>query len=414
MASIAEAATERQQSPESRFPRDSRFSSPLVARIRPVKKDPSRFRTITIVGVGLIGGSLGLAIRRRFPAVRVVGVDRAPVLKKARNRGAITAGESDLSKAVSNADLVILAAPLDSILHLLPTIARLVPPTTIVTDVGSVKYPVVQVARKHFRGNFIGGHPMAGIELSGIEAAHPLLFENAVYVLTPSKNTRPAHMKRLGSFVAGLGARSLVMDARVHDQVASAVSHVPQLTAVALMTMAGRSHRVARKYLGLGAGGFRDLTRIASSRYELWRSILQLNRPEVTRSLDMLVEELRTIRRLLSKARAAGLKQRFSLARRLRQSIPRDMKGFLAPLSAVHVFVPDKPGMLARITALIAKHHLNIKDIELMKIREGTGGTFRLSFDSNQTAARAAAILRKSGFEATEPSGDHGLRKVTS
>lgn len=367
-----------------------------------MKSDRPQFKTVVIVGVGLIGGSLGLAIRRRFPSVRVVGVDKVSILRKAQRRGAITAGESNLSKAARDADLVILATPLNAILNVLPTIARLVPVTTIVTDVGSVKHPIVQAARKYFVGNFIGGHPMAGIELSGIEAAHPLLFENAVYVLTPSKDTKPGTVRRLGSFFAGLGARSLVMDARVHDQVASAVSHVPQLAAVALMTMAGAHHRTARRYLGLGAGGFRDLTRIASSRFTLWQSILQMNRGEITRSLDLYIAELRAIRKLLSVGKHSQVKARFSRARSLRQSIPRDMRGFLSPLFAVHVFVPDRPGMLARVTALISKHRLNIKDIELMKIREGAGGTFRLSFDSRQSAVRASAVLRKKGFETAD------------
>jgi len=366
------------------------------------KFDRSQFKVVVIVGVGLIGGSLGLAIRRRFPSLRVIGVDRAPILRKARRRGVITEGERNLAKAAKKADLIILATPLNVILRLLPAVARHVSSAALVTDVGSVKYPVVQAAQKYFRGNFIGGHPMAGIELSGIEAAHPLLFENATYVLTPSKGTKPAHIKRLGSFFEGLGARSLVMDARIHDQVASAVSHVPQLAAVALMTMAGKHHRVARDYLGLGAGGFRDLTRIASSRYKTWQSILQLNSSEIVRSLDMFVAELRGIRRLLSKAKGGGLQRRFSEARRLRGRIPRDMKGFLSPLSAVHVFVPDKPGMIARVTTVISRHHLNIKDIELMKIREGAGGTFRLSFDSHQSAVRASALLRKKGFETAD------------
>jgi prephenate dehydrogenase len=123
-----------------------------------------------------------------------------------------------------------------------------------------------------------------------------------------------------------------------------------------------------------------------------------LNRGEITRSLDLFVSELRKMRGML-KGKGAGLKKRFDRARGLRQSIPPDMKGFLTSLSAVQVFVPDKAGMLARITALIAKHRLNIKDIELMKIREGTGGTFRLSFETNQAATRAARVLSKSGFE---------------
>jgi len=357
------------------------------------------FKTVAIVGVGLIGGSLGLAIRHRFPSVQVVGVDKASVLKKAKRRGAITRGELNFSKAISKSDLVILATPLNTILDLIPNVSQLVPETTIVTDVGSVKLPVMQTAARFFRGNFIGGHPMAGIELSGVEAAHPLLFENAVYVLTPAGGVKGTRVKRLGSFLAALGARSLIMDARTHDQVASAVSHVPQLVAVALMTMAGKSHSVSRNYLGLGAGGFRDLTRIASSRYSVWEHVLFLNRREITRSMDLFIAELKNIRRLLAGGKTSRLKERFTQARRLRGSIPRDMKGFLTPLSSVGVFVPDRPGMLAKMTAIIARHRLNIKDIELVKIREGAGGTFRLWFETNQAASRAATVLRKKGFE---------------
>ncbi len=357
------------------------------------------FRTIVIVGVGLIGGSLGLAIRRRFPSMPVVGVDKASVLKIAKRRGAITAGELSLSKAVRTADLVILAAPLNAILNLIPTLSQLVPDSTIVTDVGSVKLPVMKAAGRYFRGNFIGGHPMAGTELSGVDAAHSLLFENAVYVLTPARGATRTSVKRLGSFLDSLGARSLVMDARTHDQVASAVSHVPQLAAVALMTMAGKSHRVSKNYLGLGAGGFRDLTRIASSRYPVWEHVLSLNRREIAYSLDLLLAEIRKIRRLVVRGRSFELKERFGKARSLRDSIPRDMKGFLAPLADVSVFVPDKPGMIAKMTATIAKHRLNIKDIELMKIREGAGGTFRLSFETSQAARQAGSVLRRSGFE---------------
>ncbi len=365
-----------------------------------MKRGP--FKNITIVGVGLVGGSLGLAIRRRFPHVRVVGVDKRSVLIKAKRRGAIAHAEGDLAKGIHGADLIILATPLTAIFRILPQIAKLVPPTTIVTDVAGVKLPVMNLARKHFAGNFIGGHPMAGIELSGIGAAHPLLFENALYVLTSTRRTSSRHLKALADFLAGLGARPLAMDARMHDRVASAISHVPQLAAVGMMRMAGKRHPEARRYLQLAAGGFRDLTRIASSRYDLWDSLLKANRREVIRSIDMVLAEWKSMRRSMTAGSLPGLKKRFQEANRLRRAIPKDMKGFLTPLAAIHVFVPDKPGMLARMTAAIARHRLNIKDIELMKIREGTGGTFRLFFESREIAQRAAAVLKKKGFETEE------------
>lgn len=358
-------------------------------------------RRITIVGVGLIGGSLGLAIKHRFKsAVQVTGVDSSGVLRKARKRGAIDAGVTDIGRGVEGADLVLLAAPMAVILKLIPALARSCAPGTIVSDVGSVKLSVMEQAAKWFPAkNFVGGHPMAGVELSGIDAAHPLLFENAVYVLTPMQGTPRHSLKRLASFLSSLGARVILLDARTHDEVAAALSHLPQLTAVALMNVAGKEHPSARNHLRLAAGGFRDLTRIASSRFTIWESILPMNAPRIRRSLNLLIRELQSYSAFLGSSRSSRLRHKFRTARDLRNSIPKTMKGFVTPLAEVYVFVKDRPGMLARMTTALHRETINIKDIELMKIREGTGGTFRLAFESADHAKRASVILRKLGFE---------------
>ncbi|MEX2116044.1 MAG: prephenate dehydrogenase/arogenate dehydrogenase family protein [Bacteroidota bacterium] len=357
-------------------------------------------RRITIIGVGLIGGSLGMAVRKNFPEVLVTGVDRPSVLRAAKQRKAIHKAERNLSKALAGADLVILATPGKLIQAYLPKIARIVPPETLVTDVGSVKKDIANAAKKWFPfGNFIGGHPMAGIELSGIQSAHPLLFENAIYVLTPTRANPRSEVRRLIAFVQAIGARPLLMDAARHDAVASAVSHVPQLVAVAMMNLAGRDHREAKHHLRLGAGGFRDLTRIASSPFGLWSQILPANRAEISRSLRLLEKTLASYRRDLENGRIESLAREFRSSRGLRDRIPKDMKGFVHRLETLEVFVSDKPGGLARLTGALAKHRINIKDIELMKVREGTGGTFRLSFETGEERVKARQVLQKRGFE---------------
>lgn len=359
----------------------------------------SPFRRITVIGVGVIGGSLGLAIRKRFRDVTVTGVDRPAVLRKAIARGAIDVAERSISSAVERADLVFLATPISTILRLLPDIARSAGPRTIVTDVGSVKRSIVRTAQKCFaHSTFIGGHPMAGVELSGIEAAHPLMFENAVYVLTPLPNHRSAGVRRFARFLSELGARVVQLDPDLHDEVVSVVSHLPQLTAVALTNVAGRRHHSSPRYLRLAAGGFRDLTRIASSRPEIWHDILSSNRDEIGRTLDLMIRELQTYRKALSKE-GRPFAYMFREARKIRGSIPKSMKGFLNPLEEIYVFVKDQPGMLAKLTVALTRAKINIKDLELMKIREGRGGTFRLAFDSREVAAKAVAVLRKAGFE---------------
>jgi len=358
------------------------------------------FSHITIIGVGLIGGSLGLAIRKQFPGITVTGVDKPAVLRQALRRRAIHAGVSSLSGAVSGADLVILATPVGTIRTLLPRVARVIRRETLVTDVGSVKKPIVGLAKRLFpHGNFIGGHPMAGVELSGIEAAHPLLFENAIYVLTPYAKTKRALLNKLVRLLRGIGARLLRMDASEHDAVAAAVSHLPQLVAVAVMNLAGRGHPVAKRYLRLAAGGFRDLTRVASSSFDLWAQILPENRGEIVRALRLLERQLAAYRRELTRRNTKALAREFRSSRRLRREIPKDMKGFLHRLATLEVFVPDKPGMLARLTTALAKRGINIKDLELMKVREGTGGTFRLSFESGEERQKARKLLSQRGFE---------------
>jgi prephenate dehydrogenase len=363
--------------------------------------DQPPFSRITIVGVGLIGGSLGLALKRRYGSqVFITGSDRPGVLGRAKSRGAIDRVSDSLPRAVNKAELVILAAPPKVIVELLPRIARLVTSDVIVTDVGSVKREIVDEARRVFpRNNFIGGHPMAGVENSGIEAAHPLLFENAVYVLTPLPRTPQEKLQRLIRLFSDLGARVVLLDARTHDAVASAVSHLPQLAAVALMNVAGRLHPTSSQHLSLAAGGFRDLTRIASSSFEIWQHILPMNAAEIRRSLSLFVEELQSYGRQLERRGLGSLPKKFAEARELRNQIPKSMKGFVAPLAELYVFVEDKPGMLARLTTALHEAKINIKDIELMKIREGTGGTFRVSFESEELANQAEGVLRRVGFE---------------
>ncbi|MCU0454299.1 MAG: prephenate dehydrogenase [Bacteroidetes bacterium] len=352
----------------------------------------SPFPSVLIIGVGLIGGSLGLAIRRTFKDVHVVGYDRRAVLKRACEIGAVQHAAHDLHHAVGIADLVILALPAREILRQLKSIAPHVPATTLVTDTGSVKREVLMAAQRFFpKGNFIGGHPMAGSERSGIEAAHPLLFENAFYVLSPMENTPERRTTKLETFLAQVGARVVRMEGSTHDAAVAALSHVPQLAAVALMRSAGK-HRVASRHLPLGAGGFRDMTRIASSPFGFWGDILESNRRDVRHALKLYRHELDRMDRALRRA-PRGLSKSFKGARELRAQIPAEMKGFLHTLTDVQVFVEDRPGALLKVLRALATAKINVKDIELVKVREGLGGTFRLWFESPAEAKRAKGAI---------------------
>jgi prephenate dehydrogenase len=353
-------------------------------------------KKIAIVGVGLMGGSLGLAIKRSYPDVYVTGIDSTEsTVQRAQERGALDDGYTDLAVGVKDADLVFLATPVRTIIHLLPKLPALIVPTALVTDVGSVKARICKVAEEVLPGQFVGGHPMTGSERQGIEAADPLLFENALYILTPSSRSRgPA--ERLSQFLEGLGARVLTLKPEQHDRIVAYVSHLPQLLAVALVDVVARQQDPL--YTHLAAGGFRDMTRIAASPYEIWHDILWENALHIGRALDEVVEWLNALKGQIQQGASQELAVCFRRAAAFRSAIPRSSKGFLRPLHRVAVSVPDRPGALAHLATALAQAQLNIKDIELVKVREDIGGTFHIHFESVESAERAAHILRTVGY----------------
>ncbi len=360
-------------------------------------------RNITIIGTGLIGGSLGLAWKAAREELQITGLDGAEVLDKALNRGAIDKAAASLEGAVENADLIVLATPLAPMVRLLTEVAPLVSDGMIITDVGSVKRPIVEHAWETLPDTvtFVGGHPMAGSERGGIEAADRLLFENATYVLCPPEDDGlPAELIEL---IESTGARIRPMAPDRHDQVAATVSHLPQLAAVALAGYAGQRQELDAATLELAAGGFRDLTRVASSPFEMWRDILTANQGPVLDALGGFAATIRTIRNRLIEGDTEELAALFDQADEARTAIPPRGKGFLEPLADLYVRAEDRPGELVTLTTTLADNEINIKEIELLRVREGTDGTFRLSFRDTPTAERAASLLEEAGFSTTLP-----------
>lgn len=361
---------------------------------------------IAILGIGLIGGSLALALKKHRSDLVVIGYDEPGVLDKAHARGLIDERAATPEAAVREADLVVLATPLAPMMHLLEAIAPHLRPGTLVTDVGSVKGPVCEHGHRVLPDHspFIGGHPMAGSEKAGLDHADAFLFENATYVLCPPESMPGFDFLRdFAAFVElieGTGARVLLLDAARHDRIAATVSHVPQLLAVTLMTYAADLNAHDDAFLRLAAGGFRDMTRIASSPFGMWSHILLANEGPILDALGGLAAALQRVRNRIIEEDLDELEATFREARRVRDTIPRDSKGFLHPLADIYVYAEDRPGVLAHITGTLFDAGINIKDIELLKIREGTGGAFRLSFADEATADEAVAVLEAAGDRA--------------
>lgn len=274
-------------------------------------------RCIALVGLGLIGGSIGRAVRRASTRPRIVGFDRPAVLRLARRRGAIDSAAPTLAAALRSADLIVLALPVDAILALLPKIARHAPSEAVVTDVGSTKRSIVAAARRAgLEARFVGGHPMAGSHRSGVEHADAALFEGAPWILCPGRAT-PAAVARVAALVRRLGARPVVETARRHDELVARLSHLPQLASVALVNAAARS-RVAAAAVGLSGPAFRQMGRLAGSSPRLWEGILKTNRDAVAAALRDLERELRRLRARLGGGAAGEFRRAARVVSRMR------------------------------------------------------------------------------------------------
>jgi prephenate dehydrogenase len=253
------------------------------------------FTSIAIVGLGLIGGSIALAVRERWPSVRITGVDRQAVLAHAQGSGAIDRG-SAATAAAGEAELIVLAAPVRQNVALLGEIAQRLPSTTTVTDVGGTKQDIVEAARSlPCAAAFVGGHPIGGAERGGFGFARPDLFKGRPWIFTPDAGTPAAAVERLFAFAGGLGARPSAMDAGEHDRVMAFLSHLPQLTASALMDVIGAA--AAADGLRLAGRGLVDTTRLASSPPSTWRDICATNADAIGDALDALIDRLTELRR---------------------------------------------------------------------------------------------------------------------
>jgi prephenate dehydrogenase len=278
-----------------------------------------RFNRISIVGLGLIGGSWAMALERAGIRAKRVGCDRPVVLKRALASGAISEGFTDLKSAVRDADLVILAAPVGTILEQLSLLKPLVSPKTLITDTGSTKRLICARAQSVFGEEplFLGGHPLAGKERSGFENADAALFEEARYVLTPFAPIYLAdvRVRTFATLLKAIGARPYVAEPEVHDRAAAFLSHLPQLVSSGLAAVAARRVEKESFPLEMAAAGFRDLTRLAESPHELWKDICLTNQDNIKAALDALIEVLETMKAHLGDPK---LELEFKQAQRLR------------------------------------------------------------------------------------------------
>jgi len=343
-------------------------------------------RTLGIVGVGLIGGSVGLAARAA--GWEVIGVDRPEILEQATDLGAVDRGST--VKEVREADTVVLAAPISEIPAL---VGDLVPTNALVTDVASAKTKIVRAAEAVDLRRFVGGHPMAGSQLAGVGHARADLFVGARYFLTPTGTTDPEAYREASNFVRELGAVPTAVDPEKHDLLMAALSHLPHLMAVALLRVASD---VSPEALSFAGASFRDLTRVGASNPKLWSDILAENSGALGEALGSFAGAMAQLGSEISNREV--MERRFMEARQAYEALGGILVEKTGENVDVEVPVENRPGVFARVTTLMGSNGINILDLYVRHSNTARAALV-LTLDAGD-AEGAVGLLRADGFAA--------------
>lgn len=360
------------------------------------------YNRVALIGTGMIGGSIGIALRERRLVKEVTGFDRdRSSLEEALRKGAVDSTAKSPAGAVRGANLVILAVPVSRTVELLKEIVPFAGEGTVITDAGSTKSRIMTETEDFVPPSvyFIGGHPMAGSEESGIGGADPGMLENAIYVLTPGPECPAGVVEKLEQMIRETGAQPLILDPEVHDRVVASVSHLPQVVSAALVrSVAGAENMELVRTLA--AGGFRDSTRIALSDPALWRDICLSNRGALDKALSTFRESIDTIQAYLAENDEEAIEEFFRQARDYRRSIPHRGRGILPELYDIIVLIRDTPGAIGHLAGLLGGVGINIDAIEILHVRELAGGSIRLGFRDAEQQQQALELLHKEGYSA--------------
>lgn len=356
---------------------------------------------IAIFGVGLIGGSLALCFKGKS-GITVTGHAHLPeLLEPMVNRGVVDMATLSVAEAALEADFIFLCVPVGQLEHYLLRLSELpLKKGCIISDVGSTKQPITSLAENiHWNGAyFIGGHPMAGSERSGITAASAVLFENAYYVLSPAIDVPEEAYRSLEQLLQFTGAQIVRVEPAMHDDIVGVISHLPHIIATSLVNQVRRHNEENGLYRILAAGGFRDITRIASSDPIVWRDILLSNRDVLLKLLQEWNEQLEHFTHLLVERDGVGIAEEFRMAGVFRSELPERRKGMIISLFDLYIDVPDTPGVIGQIATQLGDHRINLSNMQIIESREDVPGILRLSFRQEVDWEKAKKLLREQGY----------------
>lgn len=360
--------------------------------------------TYGFIGLGLIGGSIARAIREKLPFSRIIAYDISSVtLEAALSEGIADVAADCIDSRFSGCDYLFLCAPVQKNDENLKAVKRILSPSCLLTDVGSVKTEIHRaVSAVGLDSQFIGGHPMAGSERVGFINSKAVLLENAYYILTPTKDVPEEKLSHYKELVTALGAIPLVLDCESHDYVTAAVSHLPHVIASSLVNLVRDKDSAEGVMKMIAAGGFKDITRIASSSAAMWQQICLTNTDNILTLLSDYMEALSAVKKTLKDRNEDAVYDFFEGARIYRDSFINASSGPIKRSFTLKLDIADEPGALAAIATILALHQISIKNIGIVHNREYEGGILKIEFYEEASVTKASEILKAKGYAVQE------------
>ncbi|MFD0048592.1 prephenate dehydrogenase [Actinomycetes bacterium NPDC127524] len=354
-------------------------------------------KKVFVIGLGLIGGSLAKNIKMGHPDAEITGYDISEKnIKLSKLLGTIDESADSLQEGSLEADLIIIAVPVTAAEKVLDALSSLpLKPGVLVTDAASTKSTIVKRAEKLSANGitFIGGHPMAGSHKSGAGAAKDNLFENAFYLLTPGMGIDDKHVEKLKEWLIGTRANFLVVSPETHDLLTGVISHFPHIVAAGLVQQAEGYSKENNLVARLAAGGFRDITRVASSSPDMWRDILLHNKDVLLALMEDWLDMMNEVKGFMEAEDSTEIHRFFKNAKSFRDELPQSAKGAIPAFYDLYINIPDFAGVISEITGYLANEEISITNIRILETREEIYGVLVISFQTDEDREKAAACI---------------------
>ena len=354
-------------------------------------------KQLGFIGLGLIGGSIVKTTKRIHPDIRMIALSgHQSTITQAYSEGLIENEQNASIEDFADCDYIFLCTPVQQNLDYIQQLKGIMKDSCILTDVGSVKGDIHRAIEEFgLESHFIGGHPMTGSEKTGLSNATAYLLENAYYIITPTKTVADSSVTELTEFVGSLGAIPMVLDYQTHDTATAAISHLPHVIASALVNLVEQSDNSNETMKTIAAGGFKDITRIASSSPVMWEEICLSNRDQILAMIDSYQKQLSDIRETIADAKATEIHDFFQSAKDYRDSLAVAPKGPIRTVFELYCDLIDEAGGIATIATILASNNLSIKNIGIIHNREFEDGVLKIEMYDQSSYEHAITLLRK-------------------